>query len=171
MTLARVIVLFALSVLILCAGAETSPPLELPIELQLDARALVGLPSEKPSEKPSEVPSEEPVCFDDQVVIRATISNARDLMLLNQLSDDPWTHSPGIGGTSDWRISRDKLKVLSGAGIAYVIFIDDINELVQSERDRLAQPVEAASWFEDFKNLAAVNAQLDAYVAAHPATC
>lgn len=159
MTSTRVIVLFALSVLILCAGAEISPPLELPAELQLDARA------------PSEVPSEEPVCFDDQVVIRATISNARDLILLNQLSDDPWTHSPGIGGTSDWRISRDKLKVLSGAEIAYVILIDDINELVQSERDRLAQPVEAASWFEDFKNLAAVNAQLDAYVAAHPATC
>lgn len=81
----RTIVLFALSVLILCAGAETLPPLELPVELQLDART------------PSEVPSEEPVCFDDQVVIRATISNARDLMLLNQLSDDPWTHSPGIG--------------------------------------------------------------------------
>ena len=36
MTPTRAIVLFALSALILCAGAETSPPLELPIELQLD---------------------------------------------------------------------------------------------------------------------------------------
>ena len=151
---------FALSVF---AMAGVMPPLALPTELAINQQAQL--------KAPIEVPAEDPVCFDDQVVIRALIAHARDLMLLNQLSDDPWTHSPGIGGTSDWRISRDKLSVLNEAGISYDIFIDDINALVESERERLAQPVESVDWFADFKNLAAINAQLDMYVAAHPTTC
>lgn len=115
---------------------------------------------------------QEPITrYTGEVVIRATLRNAQDLMLINQLSDDPWSHAPGIGALSDWRISRDALPTLRRAGVPFEIFIPDLEAVVQTERERLAQPVEAADWFVDFKNLAAINSRLDALVAAHPATC
>ena len=58
-------------------------------------------------------PETEPVVrFDGEMVVRATLRSAQDLMLMGQLSDDPWSHSPGIGAPSDWRLSRDHLPTL-----------------------------------------------------------
>jgi hypothetical protein len=128
-----------------------------------------------PPDAPVEAPlagEVEPVTrYDDEVVIRATLRNAQDLMLMSQLSDDPWSHAPGIGAPSDWRVKRSALPTLRRAGVPFEIFIADVQSLVQSERDRLAQPVEAADWFADFKNLAAINARLDALVALRPDIC
>ena len=128
-----------------------------------------------PPDAPVEAPlagEVEPVTrYDDEVVIRATLRNAQDLMLMSQLSDDPWSHAPGIGAPSDWRVNRSALPTLRRAGVPFEIFIADVQSLVQSERDRLAQPVEAADWFADFKNLAAINARLDALVALRPDIC
>ena len=109
--------------------------------------------------------------FDGEVVVRATLRSAQDLMLMGQLSDDPWTHAPGIGAASDWRLSRDRLSTLRAAGVPFEVLIPDLEALVQAERARLAQPQEAADWFADFKDLAAINARLDAFVAAHPERC
>ncbi len=138
-----------------CLLAWVPPQTEMPVEVAL--------------EQPPQ--AEEVVRFDGDVVIRATIRNAQDLMLLNQLSDDPWSHSPGIGGASDWRLTRDRLPVLRTAGVPFTVIISDVQALVQGERDRLTQRAAAVDWFADFKNLADVNAKLDAVVAAHPATC
>jgi murein tripeptide amidase MpaA len=129
------------------------PPVDLPVEAPL-------------------APDEEPITrYDEEVVIRATLRNARDLMLMNQLSEDPWSHAPGVGAPSDWRLKRDALPTLRSAGVPFEILIADLESLVQVERDRLAQPQEAADWFADFKNLAAINARLDALVALRPDIC
>ena len=57
-------------------------------------------------------PTPEPITrFDGDVVVRATLRSANDLMLMGQLSDDAWSHSPGIGGASDWRLPRDRRPV------------------------------------------------------------
>ena len=109
--------------------------------------------------------------FDGEVVVRATLRTANDLMLMGQLSDDPWTHSPGLGGTSDWRLSRERLPALRAAGIPFEVIIPDVQALVQAERDRLARQPRGVDWFADFKNLAAVNQRLDDLVATHPQTC
>lgn len=120
----------------------------------------------------AQVPEAEPVeRYDGEVVVRATLRNAQDLMLITQLSDDPWSHAPGIGTPSDWRLSRERLATLRAAGVPFEIFIPDVQAVVQAERERLAQPQEAADWFADFKDLAAINARLDAFVAARPDLC
>ena len=120
----------------------------------------------------AQAPQMEPIeRYDGEVVVRATVRNAQDLMLLTQLSDDPWSHAPGIGAPSDWRLSRERLATLRAAGVPFEIFIPDLQALVQAERDRLAQPQEAADWFADFKDLAAINARLDSFVAARPDLC
>ena len=117
-------------------------------------------------------PETEPVVrFDGEMVVRATLRSAQDLMLMGQLSDDPWSHSPGIGAPSDWRLSRDHLPTLRAAGVPFEVLIPDLQAAVQAERDRLAKPQEAIDWFADFKDLAAINARLDAFVAARPDLC
>jgi len=111
------------------------------------------------------------VRFDGEVVVRATLRNAQDLMLLGQLSEDPWSHAPGIGVASDWRLPRANLPTLRAAGVPFEVLIPDVEALVRSERERLAQPQEAVDWFADFKDLAAINLRLDALVAARPDLC
>ena len=88
----------------------------------LGATAPPGAPVEAPLA--GEV---EPVTrYDDEVVIRATLRNAQDLMLMSQLSDDPWSHAPGIGAPSDWRVNRSALPTLRRAGVPFEIFIADV---------------------------------------------
>ena len=111
------------------------------------------------------------VRHDGEVVVRVRVRSAQDLMLISQLSDDAWTHAPGVGGTSDWRLAADRLPALRASGMPFEVIIPDLQALVQGERDRLAQPQEAADWFADFKDLAAINARLDALVAARPDLC
>ena len=108
------------------------------------------------------------VRFDGDVVVRVSIRSAQDLMLVNQLSDDMWSHHVGVGGDADFRMSQADLGTLDRAGIPYRVTISDLQNRIDTERTRLAQPMESLSWFSDFKNLAAVNTRLDEMVAAYP---
>ena len=108
------------------------------------------------------------VRFDGDVVVRVSIRSAQDLMLVNQLSDDMWSHHVGIGGDADFRMSQADLGTLDRASIPYRVTISDLQNRIDTERTRLAQPMESLSWFSDFKNLAAVNTRLDEMVAAYP---
>jgi len=108
------------------------------------------------------------VRFDGDVVVRVSIRSAQDLMLVNQLSDDMWSHHVGIGGDADFRMSQAGLGTLDRAGIPYRVTIADLQNRIDAEQTRLAQPMEGLAWFSDFKNLAAVNARLDEMVAAFP---
>ena len=119
-----------------------------------------------------DAPQPEPIVrFEGEAVVRVFIRSAQDLMLMTQLSDDAWTHGPAVGATSDWRLSRDRLATLRAAGVPFEVAIPDVEALVQAERERLAQPQEGVDWFADFKDLAAINARLDAFVAARPDLC
>ncbi len=116
---------------------------------------------------PAVVPTDT-VRFDGDVVVRVSIRSAQDLMLVNQLSDDMWSHHVGVGGDADFRMSQAGLGTLDRAGIPYRVTIADLQNRIDAEQTRLAQPMESLSWFSDFKNLAAVNARLDEMVAAYP---
>ncbi|MCE9620668.1 MAG: M14 family metallocarboxypeptidase [Planctomycetes bacterium] len=106
--------------------------------------------------------------FDGDVVARVLIRSAPDLVLVNQLSNDMWSHGVDVGGEADFRLSQFALDTLGKVGVPYRVLIPDLQERIDDEQVRLAQPAEGADWFADFKNLAAVNARLDALVAAHP---
>lgn len=116
---------------------------------------------------PAVVPTDT-VRFDGDVVVRVSIRSAQDLMLVNQLSDDMWSHHVGVGGDADFRMSQADLGTLDRAGIPYRVTIADLQNRIDAEQTRLAQPMESLSWFSDFKNLTAVNARLDEMVAAYP---
>ncbi len=116
--------------------------------------------------------AEAPARFDGEVVVRAMLRTPRDLLRMNQLSQDPWTHAPAAGGTSDWRLPRSRLGALRQSGIEFEVMIPDVQVLVEAERERLTKPRDKGlDWFADFKNLAAINARLDALVALRPDLC
>ncbi|MFM7808234.1 MAG: M14 family metallopeptidase, partial [Planctomycetota bacterium] len=141
------------------------------VACSLALHALAAPPIDAPAQVPLGAEAEAVTRYDGEMVIRATLRDARDLMLMNQLSDDPWSHAPGIGAPSDWRVRREVLPTLRAAGVPFEIFIPDLQAVIQAERERLAEPVEAADWFADFENLAAINARLDALVALRPDLC
>ena len=143
--------------------ASTSAPASQAVVLQETVyKVLVSAPAALPID-PNDM-----VRFDGDVVVRVSIRSAQDLMLVNQLSDDMWSHHVGIGGDADFRMSQADLGTLDRAGIPYRVTISDLQNRIDTERTRLAQPMESLSWFSDFKNLAAVNTRLDEMVAAYP---
>jgi murein tripeptide amidase MpaA len=106
--------------------------------------------------------------FDGDVVARVQIRTPQDLMLVTQLSGDMWSHAAGVGSEADFRLSSSALDTLRRAGVPVRVLIPDLQKRIDAERDRLSVQARGADWFADFKNLAAVNARLDALVAAHP---
>ena len=61
---------------------------------------------------------------------------------------------------------------LDATGVEYAVLNDDVQKLIDEERARLAArgPVDPrdSTWFQDYKNLDAVNATLNAMVADRP---
>lgn len=101
-------------------------------------------------------------------VVRVAMRDARDVMLLSQISGDCWSHQPDEQGRMDWRIERDKLGLLTDAGLSYEIFIADCEADAADEAARLAGPFEARDWFDDFKPWADVQSFGQQLATDHP---
>jgi len=109
-------------------------------------------------------------------VVRVQLKSTRDVMVMESLSGDMWSH--GIyGGEADYQVSSEQRAALDRTSLQYCVVIPDVDALVQAEAKRLAQPpqeggeeggVADLAWFSDFKDLAAINARLDALAAARP---
>jgi hypothetical protein len=109
---------------------------------------------------------------DGTCVVRVALRDARDVMLMGQLSDDCWSHQPDEAGRMDWRVPRDRLGVLDEAGLTYEVWIQDVEGLEAAERARLDGqmngPFAARDWFDEYKPYAEISAFADGLVAARP---
>ena len=110
---------------------------------------------------------DEPARYDGHKVVRAEIANERDLQTMLRLSDDVWSEHIGIG-PADFRLRPESMAALAATGVAYEVLIDDVQSLIDAERTRLASPVQGAGWFDDYKDLDAINARMDALAALRP---
>lgn len=110
--------------------------------------------------------------FRDHVVVRVAAGSVREVQAALALTDDLWSHGAGVG-SFDMRVSPAQRKALDAAGLRYEVLIPDLEARIDAEAARLSRPPEGGvaddSWFLDFKDLAAVNARLDAFAAANPA--
>lgn len=109
---------------------------------------------------------------DVKSVVRVHLNSTRDVMVMESLSGDMWSHGV-YGGEADYQVSAEQLAALDRTNLQYCVVISDVDALVQAEAKRLAQPpqeggVADLAWFSDFKDLAAINARLDALAAARP---
>ena len=108
-----------------------------------------------------------PARYDGHKVVRAEIANERDLQTMLRLSDDVWSEHIGIG-PADFRLPPESMADLAAARMAYEVLIEDVQSLIDAERTRLASPVQGAGWYDDYKDLDAINARMDALAAQRP---
>ncbi len=104
-------------------------------------------------------------------VVRVRLDSVRDVRTMDALSDDMWSH--GIHrGFADYLVTEKQREALERTELQYCVMIEDVQAVVDAEAHRLATPPDGGvadnAWFEDFKDLAACNARLDALAAMRP---
>ncbi len=104
-------------------------------------------------------------------VVRVRIESLRDVRTMEALSSDMWSH--GIhGGTAEYLVSDTQREALDETDLDYCVMVDDVQGVVDAEWKRLSSAPDGGiaddAWFQDFKDLAAFNAKLDALAAARP---
>ncbi|MFN0196381.1 MAG: M14 family zinc carboxypeptidase, partial [Planctomycetaceae bacterium] len=108
----------------------------------------------------------QPVCFDNQKVVRAVLRDETDVQFVESFIEDFWSHEVSVGAV-DFRIGSGDLPRLTRHGIEYRELIDDVQALIDRERETHAATA-GGGWFDDFKDLNQIYAQLDSLVLANP---
>jgi len=93
---------------------------------------------------------EQPVRFDGHKVVRVYPTSEDELHLIQQLSPDTWSHHLGLGGPVDFRIPPENMAALDELGTEYEILIDDLQVLIDAEREGELEPADD-EWFNDYK--------------------
>jgi hypothetical protein len=109
-------------------------------------------------------------------VVRVELRDARDLRTMLALSEDLWSHRVAVDLPADFRIDEAAWKALQATDLEFEVLIEDLGSLVAAERARLADAADAdaegglagASFFDDFRDLAAIETRLDELAALHP---
>jgi len=88
------------------------------------------------------------------------------------LTQDVWSHEVR-NGEIDVHLSREARAAVERAGIPFEVLIEDVPAMIESQAtERAARAVEGGiageDWWADVKNLAAINAKLDEWIAAYP---
>ncbi|MCW5766621.1 MAG: hypothetical protein KIT68_11675 [Phycisphaeraceae bacterium] len=108
-----------------------------------------------------------------QVVVRLTISTAEQLAQVERAATGPWDCRPGLG-TGDWQAPAGAVESFRRLGLGPTVIVSDVDELLRAEGSRLreAAPFDGApAFFDDFRDLAAIDAKLNEFVAARPDLC
>ncbi len=107
-----------------------------------------------------------PVTFEGHKVVRVLIENEQDRDLMEQLSNDQWSHRQGADGTVDYRVTPDAFEQLKNTDLAYSIYIDNLQTLIDREQNHLG--TDTPAWFDDYKTLSEVSDYVDDLVALRP---
>lgn len=111
--------------------------------------------------------ADEPGRYDGHKLVRVQIASARDFQRMLRISDDVWSEHPDIGPV-DFRVPPEGMAALADSGLPYEVLVDDLQARADEERARLANPSPDAGWFDDFKDLAAIEARMDELAALRP---
>jgi murein tripeptide amidase MpaA len=114
---------------------------------------------------------EAPVRYDGYKIVRVSVGSPEQLDQLHALGARLMNDSEGVG-TVDYLLAPEAMLGLDVTGIAYTVLNDNIQRDIDAERARLAAQPEPdprdRGWFDDYKNIDAVNAKLNAMVADRP---
>jgi murein tripeptide amidase MpaA len=104
---------------------------------------------------------DEPVRYDDHALVRARITSAADIQTMRKIATTLMSEGEGIG-LVDYVVSPGGLKAMEASGITYRVLVENLQPLIDEERERLAAGGVAGSpWFGTFRDYDAVNAKLD----------
>ncbi|MSR68855.1 MAG: hypothetical protein EXS17_00690 [Phycisphaerales bacterium] len=104
-------------------------------------------------------------------VVRVKLKSIRDVRLIDALSIDMWSH--GIyGGVAEYQVTPEQRRAIDASHLEYCVMIDDLDAAIAAERKRIEDAPEGGvadfAWFAQPKDLAAINARLDALAALRP---
>jgi murein tripeptide amidase MpaA len=111
----------------------------------------------------------EPVTYEEQMVVRATITQPRQLMQIAGLTESYWSHRVGLGEV-DLQIKAGARDAFAQLGIDCQVLIPDLQKLIDEERAQIerAASQEDDNWYTTYHNLADINAYGLALVTASP---
>ncbi|HRJ49611.1 MAG TPA: M14 family metallocarboxypeptidase, partial [Phycisphaerales bacterium] len=131
------------------------------------------------SGQPYAVPGDPGVVrYDGYASVRVSVTTPGQMLAVTSLMDMLMSESSGVG-TFDVLLAPGKIEALDQLGIDYEVLDPDIQTSIDAEsrrlreqRDReqggLVEPRGGRSWFDDYKDLDAILAQLDAVAASKP---
>lgn len=96
-------------------------------------------------------------------VVRVGVETKEDVDRLLTMTDDVWSHEP-VDGRLDVRVSPEQFEHLRQSGLEFRVLIDDVQALI----DRQAQRSPQRGTWDNYMDLAAVNAYMDTLVALRP---
>ncbi len=103
-------------------------------------------------------------------VARIDLQTLEQLHAIEALKPTPdfWTHGRGVG-VVEVQFAPEAFAAFKALDIPHQIVLEDVQALVDAERTRLVEANPDGPWYDDFKTLAEINAQIDQIVTAHPA--
>jgi len=110
------------------------------------------------------------VSYSGQQVVRVTARSAEEVEVIRNLNLDVWNcYGPGIG-SFDVRVTRQQLAQLGDSGIPFQVVIEDVESLVEAERESIARaslgPIR--DWFQTYKTYQEINDRLNFLVQTYP---
>lgn len=100
-------------------------------------------------------------------VVEVQIGNDQDLMTMMAISGKFLSCSPSYG-PMPFDVPPDRMARLEASGLKFRVLHDNLQAIVDAERESIDQQPAGADWFANYKNLAEVSARVDLLVAARP---
>jgi hypothetical protein len=109
------------------------------------------------------------VRYDGHRAVRVYPEDAAALARVLELADDVWSERPRPGRV-DISVGPDAMAALDASGIHYDVLVADVQQAVDEERTRLSAAPEPTqgTWYQDFRTLDEIEAQLDALAQQYP---
>ncbi len=119
--------------------------------------------------QPNAAPGARVVRYDGHRVVSVSLRDLRDLRTLETLGIDAFGCEISLDRPNEFLVPPDRYEAFVGAGIPHVVVIEDLQVIVDAERARLSGPQPRdASWFDDYKDLAAVETYMSELAALRP---
>lgn len=133
------------------------------------ASLLLGASALSALAQPDARPGDPVVRYDDHRVVRITPRDARDLLTLEAIGACHLGCEVRRDQPADFSVPPDRMDALAASGIPFTVTAPNLQALIDAESARLNAPrPRDAAWFDDYKNLAAVEAYMTDLAALRP---
>lgn len=105
--------------------------------------------------------------YDGHRLVAVELRTRDDVRTMQSIGADQWSHHIVAGVPTDFLVSPGQLALLEETGLGYRVRVEDIQAMIDAENARLNGGA-ARAWFDDFKDLAAINDYLDTLAGARP---
>lgn len=119
--------------------------------------------------QPDARPGDPVVRYDNHRIVTITPRNPRDLLTLDALGIEHMGCEIRRDQPADFRVPPDRFDALVASDIPFTVTVQNLQAVIDAESARLLAPrPRTASWFDDYKNLAAVEAYMAELAALRP---